>query len=117
MLNIFRRAIRTGIVTTGYPQVPEPAPAAYRGQVQFTIANCAGAADCVRICPSGALAVEHHADGGWSWTLNNSRCVFCGLCAEACANHAISLSNEYELAVRTPEDMLTHVTFRAGRSH
>ncbi|RIK41916.1 MAG: hypothetical protein DCC58_11815 [Chloroflexi bacterium] len=114
MLNIFRRAIRTGVVTTGYPDTPEPAPPAYRGQVHLHLAACTGDAACARVCPSAAISVEHSPVGGWTWTLDDRRCVFCGLCSEACPTGALSLSNEYELAARKPEDLLTRVTFRAG---
>lgn len=111
MLNIFRRSLRTGIVTTEYPHAPEPAPPAYRGQVQLHVAACTGDGACARVCPSGAISVERAADG-WTWTLDNGRCVFCGLCADACPAQAITLTAEYELAVRTPDDLLTRVTYR-----
>ena len=111
MLEIFRRSLRTGVVTTAYPAVPEPAPCAYRGQVMLDASRCTGSGDCVSACPSAAISVVYAADGGWSWELNDARCVFCGLCAEACPEEALQLSNEYELAVRRQVDLITHVTF------
>ena len=112
MLQILRRSFRTGIVTTRYPDEPEPAPDTYRGQVMLTPGRCGGTGDCARACPSRAIHVTHHA-GGWVWELDDARCVFCGLCEEACPNDAIQLSNEYELATRDTRDLVTRVTFRA----
>jgi len=110
VLNIFRRSLRTGIVSTTYPETPELAPPSYRGQVRLRPDRCTGDAACAKVCPSGAISIEH-ANGGWTWELNDARCVFCGLCAEVCPTTAIELSNEFELAVRNPNDLVTRVTF------
>ena len=101
-------------LTTGYPDVPEPAPTAFRGQVQIDTSRCVGTGDCARACPSAAISVRHDDAGGWTWELNDARCVFCGLCAEACPESALSLSNEYELAVRDAADLITRVNFAPG---
>lgn len=110
MLSIFRRSLRVGIATVGYPHEPEPAPAAYRGQVTLRLDRCVGDGACARVCPSGAIRVEH-TDTGWTWELDDSQCVFCGLCAESCPENAIDLTNEFELAVRDPGDLVTCVQF------
>lgn len=114
IFDIFRRSLKTGLVTTGYPEAPEPAPPGFRGQVQIDTSRCMGHGDCARACPSGAIAVRRDEDGGWTWELNDARCVFCGLCAEACPESALSLSNEYELAVRDAADLITRVSFTTG---
>ncbi len=111
MLEIFRRSLKTGVVTTGYPDIPEPAPPAYRGQVLIDTSRCSGSADCARVCPSAAISVLHTGEGGWSWELNDARCVFCGLCAEECPEQALQLSNDFELAVRSADDLITLVIF------
>jgi formate hydrogenlyase subunit 6/NADH:ubiquinone oxidoreductase subunit I len=117
MLKLFKRVTTTGLVTGRYPDEAEPAPERYRGQVLLDTARCQGDAACVRVCPSGAIAVEP-ADAGWIWRLDDARCVFCGLCQDACANKAVSLSNEFELAVRNPADLGTSVVFtrKAGNA-
>lgn len=112
MFQIIRRSARTGIVTTGYPDEPDPAPDSYRGQVTLEPARCVGTGDCARVCPSQAIEVTRRDDGGWLWELDDARCVFCGLCQEACPERAIQLSNEYELATRDARDLVTRVTFR-----
>jgi formate hydrogenlyase subunit 6/NADH:ubiquinone oxidoreductase subunit I len=113
MLSIVRLARKRGIVTTSYPEVPEAAPQAFRGQVQLDSGRCTGDGACARVCPSNAIVVEATEDG-WVWMLDDARCVFCGLCEEVCPEQAILISNEFELATRTSDDLLTTVTFTHG---
>jgi formate hydrogenlyase subunit 6/NADH:ubiquinone oxidoreductase subunit I len=110
-LDILRGSLRTGVVTTRYPAVPEPAPPAFRGQVRLHPDRCTGDGACARACPSAAIAVEEVGDGGWRWALDDARCVFCGLCADVCPAAALELSPEFELAVRDAADLVTRVTF------
>ncbi len=88
MLSILRHMLKRGIVTTNYPQVAEPAPEAFRGQVLLDSSHCTGDGACARVCPSNAIIVTE-SDDGWVWTLDDARCVFCGLCQEACPEQAI----------------------------
>lgn len=115
MLNVFRRSLMTPLQTTAYPSSPEPAPPAYRGQVQLAPQRCTGDGACARVCPSQAIAVVHGDDGGWQWELSDARCVFCGLCEEACPTRAIVLSTEFELATRSATDLTTLARFRPAR--
>lgn len=110
MVNVFQRSLKTGIVTKGYPGVPEPAPALFRGQVQIDPDACMGDEACARVCPAEAIMVERR-DDGWTWSLTDARCVFCGLCAEVCDRGAIRMSNEFELATLRPIDLTTVVHF------
>jgi hydrogenase-4 component H len=110
MLKLFQRSLRSGIVTRLYPDAPEPAPPAYRGQVTLDVERCRGDGACARVCPSGAISVARDGDG-WVWELTDARCVFCGLCQDVCPSQAIVLSNDFELAVRDPGDLTTRVAF------
>lgn len=112
MLSIFRRSLETGVVTTAYPDVPEAAPIAYRGQVVLELARCTGDGACATVCPSQAITLTVGDVGDWTWKLDDARCVFCGLCQDACPEQALRLSNEYELAVRHADDLITRVTFQ-----
>lgn len=111
MLGVFRRSVKTGIVTTGYPAVPETAPAAFRGQVLLEVARCTGDGACARVCPSQAITIATVEESGWIWRLDDARCVFCGLCEDACPSGAIQLSTDFELAVRVRDDLVTRVVF------
>ena len=116
MVNVFRRSARIGVVTTTYPDVPEPTPPAFRGQIQLRTDRCIGDGACARVCPSEAIAVIGMPDEGWAWKLDDARCVFCGLCADACPTGAVLVSNEFELAVRNQNDLMTLATFDAHSS-
>ena len=102
-----------GVVTTTYPAVPELAPPAYRGQILLRTDLCTGDGACAAVCPSEAIVVMAEADAGWTWQLDDARCVFCGLCAEVCPTSAILISNEFELSVRNRDDLVTTARFGA----
>jgi formate hydrogenlyase subunit 6/NADH:ubiquinone oxidoreductase subunit I len=51
--------------------------------------------------------------GSLTWELDDARCVFCGLCADACPTAAISLSTEFELSARVRSQLVTRATFGA----
>ncbi len=114
-MNVLRRITGgAGVATTSYPDVAEPAPLAYRGQVLLRTDRCSGDGACARVCPSAAIVVTDTSNGGWTWELDDARCVFCGFCAEVCPTKAIVLSNEFELSVRDRADLVVRATF-AGR--
>ncbi len=48
------------------------------------------------------------------WRLDLARCIFCGLCEEVCPNGAISMTNDFELASRTRDDLIVSVIHRTG---
>jgi hydrogenase-4 component H len=111
VLRLFQRSLRGGVVTGAYPDAPEAVPPAFRGQVLLHTDRCTGEGACARVCPSDAIAVVHD-DDGWTWELTDARCVFCGLCQDACSSRAIELSNEFELSVRDADDLVTRVGFK-----
>jgi Ni,Fe-hydrogenase III small subunit/ferredoxin len=77
MLEWIARGLRKGIVTTGYPRRPEPAPLAFRGRVE--VAERDGALPQLElVCPTGAIRVENGRVA-----LDRGRCILCGACAEA----------------------------------
>jgi hydrogenase-4 component H len=102
-----------GVVTTTYPAVPEIAPPAYRGQILLRTDHCTGDGACAGVCPSEAIVVTEEPDAGWTWQLDDARCVFCGFCAEVCPTSAILISNEFELSVRNRDDLVTRARFGA----
>jgi formate hydrogenlyase subunit 6/NADH:ubiquinone oxidoreductase subunit I len=106
-VNVLRQGVRNGIVTTSYPNQPEPAPPGYRGQILLRVDLCIGDGSCARVCPSDAITVTTTTPPShWTWELDDARCVFCGLCAEVCPTSAILISNEFELSARQRLDLV-----------
>jgi NADH-quinone oxidoreductase subunit I len=46
-------------------------------------------------------AADGRRQAAW-FRINFTRCIFCGLCTEACPTLAIQVTNDYELAGREP---------------
>lgn len=59
-------------------------------------------APCAKACPTGALFFDpkNHRIG-----VNEDNCIFCGRCEEACPMEAIKLTEEFELAVMSKDDL------------
>jgi NADH-quinone oxidoreductase chain I len=71
--------------------------------------NCDACHICATICPSGCIYVDssEHADGRKHldvFTIDLSRCIFCGFCEEVCPRAAIAMTSEYELATYDKND-------------
>src|SRR6266542_1986968 len=131
MLEVFRRSLQTGIVTTRYPDGPDPMPAGARGTPELIAERCRGHAACAAVCPTSAIDVLPASPGAANgmartgaasaasnvqtldapriWQIDYGRCVFCGLCAEVCPEQAIAITGRYELAARRREDLITRV--------
>lgn len=106
MLEILKKTLKTGCQTTKYPQVPDIAPQGFRGKPELIPDKCTYCGECVRICPPGVIWITEKS-GEKMLTLSYCGCIFCGRCEEACKYDAVKLTQEYELASKTKEDLLT----------
>jgi NADH-quinone oxidoreductase subunit I len=72
---------------------------------------------CAWACPADAIYVvgaDNTPDARYSpaerygvdYQINYLRCIFCGLCIEACPTRALTMSNEYELSGDRREDLI-----------
>ena len=86
---------RQGYRTAAYP-VPDPSlPALFRGRPELDPESCvSGCSQCVDACPTDALQIT--ATGP---ELDLGRCIFCGVCAAACPDRAITFTRDWQLAV------------------
>jgi hydrogenase-4 component H len=109
VLDRLLRPLRRGPVTSHYPDAPPELAAAARGLPELDGSRCSGDGACVTVCPTGAIRV----DPG-TWSLDMGACIFCGACARACAQDAITLGNRIELAV-DERDWLLIVRSRSER--
>jgi Ni,Fe-hydrogenase III small subunit/Pyruvate/2-oxoacid:ferredoxin oxidoreductase delta subunit len=95
MFEILSHSLKTGVVTTRYPDAPAEISTNARGKPVIDWANWKDARPAARVCPTGAIESR---DDGITRTagLDLGKCVFCGLCAEV--DHAIRMTNQCELA-------------------
>ncbi|MBW3085672.1 NADH-quinone oxidoreductase subunit I [Austwickia sp. TVS 96-490-7B] len=116
----FKTQFRT-VATVEYPEVKIPTAPRYHGRHQLNrhpdgLEKCVGCELCAWACPADAIfvegadnddtPVEQGGTGRFSpgerygrvYQINYLRCIFCGLCIEACPTRALTMTNFYELA-------------------
>ncbi len=106
MFDIIIKTLKTGTVTTKYPNNSEIAPAGFRGKPEILPEKCTLCGECAGVCPPGVIWLTKE-QGEESLTLSCCGCIFCGRCEEVCPHDAIKLTQEYELASKTKDDLLT----------
>jgi NADH-quinone oxidoreductase subunit I len=105
-----------------YPEQKRPTAPRYHGRHVLNrhpdgLEKCVGCELCAWACPADAIYVEgadnteeeRYSPGeryGRVYQINYLRCIFCGLCIEACPTRALTMSNEYELADDSREDLI-----------
>src|SRR5690606_36721613 len=63
-----------------------------------------GAGNYVAECGAGRFS--HGERYGRVYQINYLRCIFCGLCNEACPTSALTMTNEYEIADNNSADLI-----------
>jgi len=110
------------VVTEKYPEVRRPPAPRYHGRHILNrhpdgLEKCVGCELCAWACPADAIYVEgadntdqeRYSPGeryAVVYQINYARCIFCGLCIEACPTRSLTMSNEYELASDSRQDLI-----------
>ena len=114
---IFRK-----VTTEQYPYEPKVTKPRYHGRHVLNrhpdgLEKCAGRELCAWACPADAIYVEggdnteeaRYSPGeryGAVYQINYLRCIFCGLCIEACPTRSLTMSNDFELADDNRQDLI-----------
>jgi Ni,Fe-hydrogenase III small subunit/formate hydrogenlyase subunit 6/NADH:ubiquinone oxidoreductase subunit I len=109
MFEVLRKSLKTGVVTVRYPDTPAEVSSRARGKPEIDWVNWKDARPAAHICPTGAIE-SSDANGVRTTTLDLGKCIFCGLCAEV--DPAIRMTNECELAARTPARLRESARYR-----
>lgn len=112
MFDILKMTIKTGVVTTKYPEQEDHVSEGFRGKPQFIPEKCTLCGACAETCPSGALSLEI---SGLEkiLILSYCDCIFCGRCEEVCPHQAIKLTREFEMASKTKDDLVSIIRRRS----
>lgn len=108
--------------TLEYPQVKKERSQRFRGRHELRVYEsglemCVGCELCQVACPAAAITVigaendpnNPHSPGeryGYKYQVDLLRCIFCGLCEEACPTDCLHLTQEFELAAWSREDLV-----------
>jgi NADH-quinone oxidoreductase subunit I len=105
-------------VTEQYPLERPVIFERYRGQPRLNTNLDSGESLCIvcnlcaLACPEKLIAVKGERNPATkreevvSWTYDLSRCMFCGLCVEACSTDALELTQDYEMALYSRDGMV-----------
>ncbi|MCU0663760.1 MAG: 4Fe-4S binding protein [Myxococcota bacterium] len=100
MLNVLLNRLKQGHRTSGYPKHAITMPECYRGRPTVEASKCrAGCNACVLACPTSAVTKN-------PLKIDLGQCLFCGRCAEACQERAVSFTRDHRLSANTREALV-----------
>ena len=102
------KSLRTGVVTTSYPETPAEISRFARGRPEIDWLQWKDARLATAACPTGAISFQDAGERR-NVRLDLAKCTFCGLCAEA--DKAIRMTSVCECAARRREDLLTEASY------
>jgi NADH-quinone oxidoreductase subunit I len=96
-------------ITIQYPDEKIETQPRFRGYIRLVrdeqkgIIDCGSCQGCVKVCPVDIISCTGIRDENnklrfATYELDYSRCLFCGLCLEACPTHVLQVTDVYELA-------------------
>ena len=108
MLRVITERMKQGYRTIPFPSGEMPKlPERYRGLPVIDASKCPdGCNECRDVCPTDAVVVDTAASGG-GLRVDLGKCLFCTECTSACPEGAIGFSQDFRLATRTSDALLT----------
>lgn len=101
MMKTLRKIIKYKRLTVDYPRIPLDTRF-ITGCPRVEPAKCLSCGECIRRCPSKAVVPD---TSGRITGINLDECIFCSLCADVCPTQAITMSQDFELAKNSREDL------------
>lgn len=104
-------------VTTSYPDEPINMPDRFRGIQKFYPEKCIVCNQCANICPTDCIQLtgKPHPDPNKkgkiidTYDINFEICILCDLCTEVCPTEAIVMTNNFELAEYSRDDLFKNL--------
>jgi Ni,Fe-hydrogenase III small subunit/Pyruvate/2-oxoacid:ferredoxin oxidoreductase delta subunit len=102
MLKILGTRLRQGYRTSAFPRAEPLLPDRFRGLPVVDATKCPdGCQRCAAACPTDAIRLDGDV------RIDLGRCLFCTACSDACLDGAIVFSQDYRLATRARDGLLT----------
>jgi hydrogenase-4 component H len=97
--------LKAGRVTLAYPFAPQEPKPRFRGKITVDPDLCFGCGGCVNVCPAGVIVATDREQLVRVLEFFWRRCTYCGKCEEVCPEHAIHMSQQFETATDSGQDM------------